>query len=801
MLGPVTNQFNAATEAAAKTALDTYSAANDSWLEAYDSNRDYYVELSWPTTPDSFVNYTRRGGAWLKITEVIRGKPGPTGPAGRGVPEVDAGDAGSLLRVVTNAWATVTSIPASLLANGTIEVSKLSSAIVGRLLPTGIATGKFLRKTDDGWAGADAPAGGGGGTTVEANPSGDASRTLVKLLIGAVVYKLSVAWGDITGKPGRLEAFTQSFQDKLTGIEAGAEVNPKHIVSFRTEDGNSVIAGVTHFYDADNSQWQSGAASANVVAIEIDSQQLDLMQNPQTDNASYTGWHSLPQDLVDNGGSSIWNFHYGGAGITFPNDPSLVVQADTVVKNDDGNYVLQALTFLQDFSITGTGYNWQVAAVFAPPSGADAIVGTINKAKLPPDVVYAGELAGKESDRYASYNNAFVGNTYRSGNWVLSTDTAGPPTTPNLIRQPDIATGSGVIALGRLRTDADPNELVWAPVPTAADYASGDVIYASLDRDKGSHLQVTLTSDMTLVGTGDAAYIWATASWVEVGNIANVQTAGDYFKLAAEEPTGLKVEIPATDVLGAPWLNVDGSNVTEETKAAIQGRNEAATLDHTFRVDVTNVNYYVSITDNAQQKNIRIRIPSTDSASDAKLTRILQRRAWVRIGDWYVWVTTNVSRSTIGTSITYSFDWREVEDEYITNGPKPTGSTPQQVEVIGEDVHRGELADVAFTGSYTDLSNKPTVYKGNHTSSAWTVIAAVADGDILDISAVVQRTSSSDWYTGEFTIDAANLTTTEVWTTRTTDQGARLEWRKNGGNLEVRAQGTVFAGYYVVTIR
>ena len=37
------------------------------------------------------------------------------------------------------------------------------------------------------------------------------------------------------------------------------------------------------------------------------------------------------------------------------------------------------------------------------------------------------ELAGHETDVYASYNNAFVANAYKSGDWVFLTDTAGIP--------------------------------------------------------------------------------------------------------------------------------------------------------------------------------------------------------------------------------------------------------------------------------------------------------------------------------------------------------------------------------------
>ena len=105
------------------------------------------------------------------------------------------------------------------------------------------------------------------------------------------------------------------------------------------------------------------------MSIEIHASQYTLSQNPQTDTAAYTDWHSLPQDIVDNKGSTIWTFLFGGSGLAFVTGSGLIVQAETIIKNSDGNYVLQNLSFLNDFTINGSGYNWQVAGVFAPPSG------------------------------------------------------------------------------------------------------------------------------------------------------------------------------------------------------------------------------------------------------------------------------------------------------------------------------------------------------------------------------------------------------------------------------------------------
>ena len=182
--------------------------------------------------------------------------------------------------------------------------------------------------------------------------------------------------------PARAGAFTAADEAKLDGIATGAQVNPKHIESFRTLDNNGAIAGAVYFIKADNTEWQSGSTN-DIAAIEVHPTQLTLSQNPQVDTAGYTGWHSLPDDIVINKGSTIWSFYEMGSGTNVPSSPTFQLQAERIIQNSDGNYVLQALTVLEGYNRTGSaGVNWQVSLVFAPPSGADAIIGKIRWSKL-----------------------------------------------------------------------------------------------------------------------------------------------------------------------------------------------------------------------------------------------------------------------------------------------------------------------------------------------------------------------------------------------------------------------------------
>ena len=84
-----------------------------------------------------------------------------------------------------------------------------------------------------------------------------------------------------------------------------------------------------------------------------------------------------------------------------------------------------------------------------------------------------------------------------------------------------------------------------APTDTAASYSSGDVYYVYIWNKPSARVKVTLTSNGTLVGTGNAAFIWATATWDEIGNIpaSDVVDYGDYFAIGTEEPSEVIEEL------------------------------------------------------------------------------------------------------------------------------------------------------------------------------------------------------------------------------------------------------------------
>ena len=148
----------------------------------------------------------------------------------------------------------------------------------------------------------------------------------------------------------------------------------------------------------------------------------------------------------------------------------------------------------------------------------------------------------------------------------------------------------------------------------------------------------------------------------------------------------------------------DGSNVTEELKSAIQGDNEEVDLPNTFRVNATNVARYAQFSVSGSLKVCSIRIPNTDTTNDSDLKRLLHPASWVEFTQgsnlFRVAVTTNATRATIGTSITFTFNYD------VLAGTTPTGSANWNISVVGEDVHRGELLPQVFEEETPSIGGK-----------------------------------------------------------------------------------------------
>ena len=72
--------------------------------------------------------------------------------------------------------------------------------------------------------------------------------------------------------------------------------------------------------------------------------------------------------------------------------------------------------------------------------------------------------------------------------------------------------------------------------------------------------------------------------------------------------------------------------MTQKLKDAIQGDNESVRLTPNFRVDVTNVDYYVSWADSNTPKIATVRLPSSqaNTQTDTDLKRLLHPASWLK---------------------------------------------------------------------------------------------------------------------------------------------------------------------------
>ena len=384
-----------------------------------------------------------------------------------------------------------------------------------------------------------------------------------------------------------LERFRADDETKLDGIEDGAQVNPLHIARFAAEDADTEPAsdlqdGEIGLYAADGSTQHQSGDVAGVGVIYIPKRAAAFGTNAADPSADLDAYDTsrLGDDLVDNAGSDciVALTAYGSTDTVW-------FQASMIEAYGTTGYKLSELTHLKGaHSPASYGIGWNVIVALTHGVAVSDIIDAVGK------LVFRADLTGHEEDRFASYNNAFVQNAYRAGDWVLTSDTAGAPSEASQVRQPDIASGNGTVCFGRLRTDADPNDLQWGDAVDADDYPNGAVFYASIDGDKSAHLEITLTSAGTKVegATDDGDYVYARATWVETGDIADVVDYGDYFRIGREVPSKLKVELPWTDILGAPWLKPTGTELTE-TDLGDESLIQLASGD---AVDLRNLNEY-----------------------------------------------------------------------------------------------------------------------------------------------------------------------------------------------------------------
>ena len=350
------------------------------------------------------------------------------------------------------------------------------------------------------------------------------------------------------------EAGTENiaYMTALRTAQAIKEQGMRNVVKFAVQDGDTDTDGSTlsaskiGLYN-NGVQVQNGKIT-QTTDIFLPKQASTFGQDPTSPgtNLSEMKLYRVLDVLAEDGGAAfLYIKPQANSAIDLYVESALVTKVGTV------GYKLSGLSWKKsDYTFSGSGVGWNVIVSWDFLSLAANIVDLDDKLAA---YVQKTDLEGHESDRYASYTNAFIAASGdRRGSISLFNTDTGPPTDANAVRQPDIAdrATNGIIAFGAtLRTDRDPNNLVWADTNVPGHYVSGQKIVVSVWNKPEARVVVTLTSGGTLVDTGNAAYIWAYATWDEVEDIPDVTEVGNYFLLSEEEPSSLDVRLPASDIL------------------------------------------------------------------------------------------------------------------------------------------------------------------------------------------------------------------------------------------------------------
>ena len=410
-----------------------------------------------------------------------------------------------------------------------------------------------------------------------------------------------------------------------------------------------------------------------------------------------------------------------------------------------------------------------------------------DEAKLD-DAVTTEDLEGKETDRYFSFTNAE--NDYWPGTIKFYDQTSGVPDVANLIRQPDIAAGDITVAVGTPRLDRDPNTFQLGTQYEAADFVSGQVYYLRDWNAKTDSGTLTLTSGGTVVGSGNARRVYFRATLALIGaDLADVRDNGDYWRFATETGTSIDLRLPAGDVLAPPWVRPTGVGLTDaeiSTDTAlllpdgdhmtVGEQTEWHDEHHVGTFTITGLTYVTTSTPTGgDQVNFALnalddtkglltyKYPDEDARDSLKAKVVVGRTMALVVGSAQVLGTVASTPSDLFGRLSFNFNDVQASGALLNNHAASL--------IVDSKIPSRAQVDDLIAGV------TPDVYAANHTSSTWTVVAAIVDTSIYEIGALVRRTSTGAWYQGALLLRGDQIPTATgqgVWTSRTTDQGRGL---------------------------
>ena len=234
----------------------------------------------------------------------------------------------------------------------------------------------------------------------------------------------------------------------------------------------------------------------------------------------------------------------------------------------------------------------------------------------------------------------------------------------------------------------------------------------SLDTSGTNYVKFTPTGTPATLGTGNAELLHVVGTVEIHGTIARKYDGGtldDTVAVRDREPSSFfdGIEIPWKAIVNFNILNYVATagaairdwiqnNLTHAFKSAIQGPNEEEDLTGTFQryafgLESSGDNRYSY---NSGVPNITFSVendPDTVGSNDYKLKQAIKIRAWIKIGEhWTGEIVSLEERYLSQNRAQYRVVIKTLE------GTLPAVGQSDTVEIVGEDVHRGEIGWWAF---------------------------------------------------------------------------------------------------------
>lgn len=174
-------------------------------------------------------------------------------------------------------------------------------------------------------------------------------------------------------------------------------------------------------------------------------------------------------------------------------------------------------------------------------------------------------------------------------------------------------------------------------------------------------------------------------------------------------PSGA-IQIYIRGALKNEYARLDGSNVTPQFKAAVQGANEDEALSKFIRVAVglastADDRYQYTASANTMQLSVANDL-DTAGSNDYKLHQAIKERAWIRIADhWEGEIVSLISRYLSNNRAQYYITVKTI------SGAVPAIGQEDSVTIVGEDVHRGQISQVGFRDNVSDVPAAAGTYK------------------------------------------------------------------------------------------